>query len=151
MYAVPSTGRRVTLSVNAVIGVSGHTIIIFDNIIDLIHQERLQQYLATRDGGYRTKAGALPFWTGSASLLPLKFVNPKPQSTIDCIRHTCRVFNKGFDDGYNRAKELPVGSTARTTALACSQCHKPDSQLHMCLKCTHPSISEIREKAVDDF
>jgi hypothetical protein len=44
-----------------------------------------------------------------------------------------------------------VGSTAHTTALACSQCNLPDSQLHMCLECTHPDICAIREKAVDDF
>jgi hypothetical protein len=126
-----------------------HTIV-FDNIIDLIHQERLKQYLDTRDG-YRLRAHALPFWSGSASLLPLKFVHPKPQTISECIRHTCRVFNKGYDNGYNRAKGLPANSIAHSTALACSQCKKPDSQMHMCLECEDPAICAIREQAVDAY
>jgi hypothetical protein len=83
--------------------------IVFDNIIDLIHQERLQQYLATSDG-YRTKAGALLFWTGSVSLLPLKLVHPKLSPPLTASGTPARSLTRALITAIIEQKAFQWGS-----------------------------------------
>jgi hypothetical protein len=54
-----------------------------------------------------------------------------------------RAWDKSFTNGYNRAKSQHANPE-------CSQCHGPDSIFHMCLRCPHTEIRDLRAKAFDD-
>ena len=97
----------------------------------------LDNYCVMRDR-YRSKRNQAPKWGAVVPILvrtSLTYWGRKKQ----CLR----AWDKSFTNGYNRAKSNHVDPK-------CSQCGQEDSVFHMCLRCPHRELRDIREKAFDD-
>ena len=121
---------------------------------DLCDLRTLENYTSTRDQRYGNNPDRAPgYWTNSGVHLPRKLAQADGSASKDKlssnlrqrILNTALTWDKSFCIGRNRAK---TKQGLDLTKAACSDCgFRLDSLKHMCLDCTHESITQIRETA----
>ena len=107
------------------------------DVIKHCRHQLMLRYCAARDE-YRRKQGQAPKWGG---IVP---VSARSSCTLWEKKKQClRDWDKSFTNGYNRTKSQHANPE-------CSQCGGSDSIFHMCLRCPHAEIRDLRAKAFDE-